>query len=227
VTDKDAYILIGAGAGLAFVVWKWGNPVTAAQIAEQWAVNLIGRGNALSYGTLDSNGVIDEIPSVLNDQASAVLGFGSDQDTYSLARMGRSEGVDGMEYRMHVALNDMADLLSQGLTAYSTITNLMTYSKVASANGHYSKQSLGKRYSTAHDPYEGDYALAQKVLSDNASGVDPTGGAIKFIDKSGPLYVNGTQVDYDTFVANWATEGLTPSTLPGATDNFVVFSRGA
>lgn len=238
MNDRAMWAIGVATAGLGWVVWKYGNPVVAAQIAEGWAVNLIGRGSILSNGTDGANvqnadgttgpaGVIVEAPSVLIAQATQVLNFAADADTYSLARMGRSEGVDGMEYRMHVAINDMNDLLSRGLTAYSSITALMTYSKNASANGHYSKQSLGKRYSTHADPYEADYALAQKVQADNDAGNDPTGGAIKFVDKSGPLYVGGQKVDYDTFVANWATEGLTPVNLPNATTNFVVFQRTA
>lgn len=224
MTERQLWIIGGAGLGVAFVLWKWGNPVTAIQIAENWAVNLVGRGNALSQSTL-SNGIVEEIPDVLIDMATAVLGFNADVDTYSLARMGRSEGVDGMEYRMHVVLNDMADLVSKGDTAYDTITKYMTHSKIAAANGHYSAQNEGKRVSTAHDPYEADYALAQKVQADHASGVDPTGGAIKFVDKSGPFYVDGQQTDYDGIVAAWADQGLTPQTLPDATSNFVVFVR--
>lgn len=224
MSERQLWILAGVGAALAFVVWKWGNPVVAAQIAEQWAVNIVGRGNQLSQSTL-SNDVVEEVPDVLVTMASAVLGFDADADTYSLARMGRSEGVDGMEYRMHVVLNDIADLTSKGYSAYSTITKYMTYSRNIEANGHYSAQNLGKRVSTAHDPYEADYVLAQKVRSDHAAGNDPTGGAIKFVDKSGPLYVDGAKVDYDTFVESWAKEGLSPIQLPDATDNFVVFVR--
>lgn len=224
MTERQAWIIGGAGLVVAFVIWKWGNPIAAIQIAENWAVNLVGRGNALSQSTL-SNGIVEEIPDVLIDMASAVLGFDADLDTYSLARMGRSEGVDGMEYRMHVVLNDITDLVSKGDSAYNTITKYMTHSRVVAANGHYSAQNEGKRVSTAHDPYEADYALAQKVIADHAVGVDPTNGAIKFVDKSGPFYVDGAQTDYDGIVAEWANQGLTPNTLPNATSNFVVFNR--
>jgi hypothetical protein len=228
MSDRTAWFLAGVGGILAFVVWKWGNPIVAAQIAENWAENLIGRGNALSQSTL-SNGIVEEIPSVLQDMATAVLGFNAELDTYSLARMGRSEGVDGEEYRMHVLLNDLADLQrTYGTGVYSSITALLIHSKIAAADGHYSSQDEGKRYSTAHDPYEADYALAQKVLVDHASGEDPTGGAIKFVDKSGPFYVDGEKTDYDGLVAAWAANGLTPDdSLPNATTNFVVFRRNA
>jgi hypothetical protein len=225
MTEREAWILGGAGIGLAFVIWKWGNPVTAAQIAENWAVNLVGRGNKLSDSTL-TNDVVEEIPDVLIDMASAVLGFTADLDTYSLARMGRSEGVDGMEYRMHVALNDLRDLQSSyGNFVYSSVTALMIHSKIERADGHYSRQNLGKRYATTKDPYEADYALAQKVMADSVAGIDPTGGATKFVDKSGPFNVDGEETDYAGLVTAWAKDGLTPATLPGATDNFVVFRR--
>lgn len=245
MTEKQAWILAGAGVGLAWILWKYGNPIVAAQIAESWAVNLVGRGNQLSQSTL-SSGIVEELPSVLVDMATAVLGFNADPDAYSLARMGRSEGVDGMEYRMHVALNDLAALQAQyGTGVYSSITALMTHSRNTNTitlpdgskigpNGRYSAQNEGKRYSTAHDPFEGDYALAQKVMADNAAGTDPTGGATKFVDKSGPFYVNDpstgktVETDYAGIVAAWGAQGYTPNdALPGATSNFVVFTKTA
>lgn len=214
----------GALLGLGFVFWKWGNPVTAIEIVGQWAANLAGRGDALSSSTIVS-GVVQEIPDVLNDMATAVLGFNSDQDTYTLARVGRSEGVDGMVYRMHVVLNMLAkDQATYGTGIYSSVTALATHSKNATADGHYSAQGLGKPFSTAHDPYEADYKLALQVQADHAAGNDPTGGALKFVDKSGPFSINGVKVSYDDIVASWASDGLSPvEDLPGATDNFVVF----
>lgn len=229
---RDWWIAGGIAAILGIVFWKWGNPIVAAQIAENWAVNLVGRGNQLSFSTL-SNGIVEEVPSVLVDMATGVLGFDAEMNTYSLARMGRSEGVDGMEYRMHVALNDLAALQAQyGFGVYSSITALMIHSKKDAANGHYSSQDEGKRYSTAHDPFETDYALAQKVISDHDSGIDPTGGATKFVDKSGPFYIHDpvtgetVKTDYAGIVAAWAKDGYSPvDNLPNATSNFVVFQR--
>jgi hypothetical protein len=181
------------------------------------------RGHKLSTGTL-TDGVVEETPEQLGIQAAMVLGFVPDPNVLALARMGRSEGVDGMEYRMHVAINDLRYLQSVlGSGVYSSLLVLMTHSKVAAANGHFSAQRLGKRYSTAADPYEGDYQLAQKVLADDAQGVDPTGGARKFVDKSGPLYVDGQKATFDELAASWAGEGLRPVQLDGASDNFVVF----
>jgi hypothetical protein len=227
--DDDEKQILGWGglaAGLGFVLWKWGNPVTAIDLVAQWASNLVGRGSVLSSSTLVS-GIVAEDPASLNDQASVVLGFDSVQDTYSLARAGRSEGVDGMEYRMHVILNMLQDDQSKyGLGVYSSVTALAIHSKTAAANGHYSGQGHGKPFSTAHDPFESDYALALKVQADHDSGIDPTNGAVKFVDKSGPFYINDVKVTYADIVASWASEGLTPvEDLPGATDNFVVFVR--
>lgn len=232
--EKTAWFLAAIGAGLAFIVYKWGNPIVAAQIAENWASNVIGRGNQLSFSTL-SNGIVEEIPSVLTDMATGVLGFNADLDTYSLARMGRSEGVDGEEYRMHVLLNDLASLQAQyGGGVYSSITALLIHSKIAAANGHYSAQNEGKRYSTAHDPFESDYALAQKVLSDRAAGTDIAQGATKFVDKSGPFYVHDpstgetVKTDYQGIVDAWGAQGFTPiDNLPNATSNFVIFVKSA
>lgn len=208
-------------AGVGFVLWKWG--VAAPSIAANWTMNIFDRGNRLSDSTVVS-GIVSESVATLVAQASDQLGFTADDETYSLARMGRSEGVDGMEYRMHVVLNDIADLVSKGDTAYDTITKYMTHSKIAAADGHYSAQNEGKRVSTSKDPYVGDYQLAQTVLSDRAAGIDKAFGATKFVDKSGPFYVDGTKTDYDGLVASWAKEGLTPvDSLPGATSNFVIF----
>lgn len=214
-----AYAVAG---GVGFILWKWG--VAAPIIAAGYVVNTFSRGNKLSDSTVVS-GVVSESPEVLTDMASAVLGFTADVDTYSLARMGRSEGVDGMEYRMHVLLNDLYDLQTRYGATYATVTDLLTHSRNASANGHYSAQNLGKRYSTAKDPYEGDYQLAAKVLRDRASGIDLVDGATKFVDKSGPFYVDGEKTDYSGIVAAWAKDGYRPESLEGATDNFVVFVK--
>lgn len=220
--ETRTVLYVGAGAGLAFVLWKWRTPVVAAEIAVGYVSNIVGRGNRLSDSTV-VDGVVQEIPEVLQDQASAVLGFTADPDTLALARMGRSEGVDGEEYRMHVALNDLANLQRvYGSNVYSSLLALMIHSKNAAADGHFSEQGLGKRYATTRDPYESDYALAQKVLQDRAEGIDPTGGALKFVDKSSFAVQAGAST-YASRVEAWAKEGLAPQTLPDATDNFVVF----
>lgn len=216
-------LLLGAAsAGVGFVLLKWG--VAAPSIAAGWVMNTFTRGNKLSESTI-VDGVVQEIPEVLNDMAEAVLGFRPDPDTYALARMGRSEGVDGMEYRMHVALNMLAyDQSRYGTNIYSSFEALATHSKNSRADGHFSAQGLGKPFSTSKDPYEGDYALAQKVLADRAAGIDPTNGGLKFVDKSGPFSIDGETATYSDIVALWGKDGYTPlAPLPGASSNFVVF----
>jgi hypothetical protein len=226
--DKRVAFALLAAAGVGFVLWNWG--IAAPVVAVGYVLNTFDRGNKLSDSTVVS-GVVSESPEVLTDMASAVLGFTADVDTYSLARMGRSEGVDGMEYRMHVLLNDMADLQARYGMTYDTVTDLLTHSKIARADGHYSEQNLGKRYATTKDPYEGDYLLAQKVLADRARGIDLVDGATKFVDKSGPFYIHdpitgaSVKTDYNGIVAEWAKDGFHPENLQGATDNFVVFTK--
>jgi len=213
-----------AAAGVGFVLWKWGT--AAPVIAARWVMNTFNRGNKLSDSTL-VDGVVQEIPEVLADMAAGVLGFYPDRDTLALARMGRSEGVDGMEYRMHVLINDWRDLNGRYPSTYPTIESVLTHSKNSRADGHFSTQALGKRFSSSKDPFEGDYALAQKVMADNAAGIDPTNGATKFVDKSGPFYVDGEKTDYAGIVAAWGADGYQPvDNLPGATDNFVIFVKG-
>jgi hypothetical protein len=228
---RDRLLLVGAAGAVGFILWKWG--IAAPSVAAGWVSNVFARGNQLSYDSV-IDGVVQEVPSVLTDMATAVLGADADADTYSLARIGRSEGVDGMEYRMHVVLNDISSLLAQGYTAYNGVTKYATYSKVDRANGHYSAQNLGKRVASTKDPFEGDYALAAKVIADHDSGIDPTNGATKFVDKSGPFYIhdpntgNSVKTDYAGIVAAWGTDGYVPNdNLPGASSNFVVFTRTA
>lgn len=222
--SQRQWILLGGSALVAgFVEWYWGaGPVAGAQIVAGYVANTFTRGQHLTSSTL-TDGVVVETPAELEAAAANVLGFVPDSDAYALARMGRSEGVDGMAFRMHVALNDLDNLRAHYPSTYPTVAALMTHSKVARADGHFSAQNLGKRYSTARDPYEFDYALAQQVQQEHDQGIDPTGGAAHFVDKDGPLYVDHVRVSFDDYVAARAKEGLTPTTLDGATENFVVF----
>lgn len=221
------WAILGASAAAGYVLARYRSVVAPASILGGYVSNVFARGSVLSSSTL-SSGVVQEDPQALIDEASGVLGFTADPDTFALAKMGRSEGVDGMEGRMHVALNDLASLqATYGTGVYSSILALMIHSKNQAAEGHFSIQKLGKRYSTAADPYVGDYQLAQKVQQDHASGIDPTGGATHFVDKDGDLYVNHQLVDYDTYAANMATQGFTAQSYPGASDNFVIFTRTA
>lgn len=213
---------------LAATITSAGETVASvAEVAAGYVKNVFARGNKLSDSTISSAGVVVDDPEVLRMEAEAVLGETADLNTLALARMGRSEGVDGMEYRMHVALNDLADLQSRGIYTSYGVAQFMLHSKNVSADGHFSEQYLGKRYSTAKDPYEGDYRLAQKVEADHAAGFDPTGGAVKFVDKNAFSGQRGASKSYDDVVAEWAQQGLQPTTLDDASDNFVVFTRAA
>lgn len=215
-------LYVGGVGGVAYVLLRWRSPVAPVQIALDYVTNIVGRGNKLSDGTL-VDGVVQEIPEVLQDMATAVLGVQADPNTLALARMGRSEGVDGMEIRMHVALNDLANLQRvYGYGVYSSMLALMTHSKIARADGHFSAQNLGKRYSTARDPFEADYALAQKVESDRANGIDLASGATKFVDKSGFGVQTGTG-SYEDTAASWAAQGYVAQNVDGASSNFVIF----
>jgi hypothetical protein len=226
--DDDLYLWGGAALLAGLAIWQGPTIARGAAVAAGYVLNVFDRGNHLSDSTIDAAGVVQEDPEVLRTMAEAVLGYAADLDTYALARMGRSEGVDGMETRMHVALNDLADLQRQyGTGVYSSISALMLHSKNSDADGHFSQQYLGKRYSTSKDPYEGDYHLAEKVRQDHANGIDTSGGAIKFVDRDSFSTQPGSTSTYEDTVIKWAAQGLAPFTVDGATDNLVVFRRVA
>lgn len=219
-------MLAGGAAIVGLAFWQGPTIVRGAQVAAGYVMNVFDRGHLLYESTLNDAGVVVEDPDVLRMMAEAVLGYECDLDTLALATMGRSEGVDGMEARMHVALNDLADLqATYGTNVYSSLSALMLHSKNAAADGHFSEQYLGKRYSTAHAPYEGDYHLAEKVREDHANGFDTSGGATKFVDKTAFSTQRGSKSTYEDKVAEWAHAGLVPANVDGATDNFVVFRK--
>lgn len=228
-SDDDLLLYGGAAVLVGLVMWEGpANVVAAVQIGAGYLTNVATRGSKLADFNVDDAGVVTDDPQDLLDQASAVLGGTADLDTFALATMGRSEGVDGMRARMHVAINDLADLQrTYGTGVYSSLAALMLHSKVAAADGHFSEQYLGKRYSTIQPPYEGDYHLAEQVIAEHAAGVDPTGGAIKFVDKDSFSTQRGATATYESKVAEWAQSGLAPFNVDGATDNFVVFRRTA
>jgi len=226
--DDDLLLYGGAAVLVGLALWEGPTIVAAAQIGVGYVTNLATRGNKLSESTVDAAGVVTDDPELLRQQAEAVLGYSADLDTYALARMGRSEGVDGMAARMHVALNDLADLQNRyGTHIYSSLAALMLHSKVAAANGHFSEQFLGKKYATTRDPYEADYHLAEQVQTEHAAGVDPSGGATKFVDKDSFATQRGATATYEDKVAEWGAQGLAPFNVDGATDNFIVFRRTA
>jgi len=212
VWGKREWLMVGGGVGLAVLVWRYRSLAAPVAIAAGYAVNTFSRGQRLTHTSADADGVIQDDPAALVAAASAVMGRPISAQAYALARMGRSEGVDGMEHRMHVALNDLAELRARYPGTYPDLEQLMIHSKNPISDGRFSKQ--------------GDYELALRVITDHGSGIDPTGGAVKFVDKDSFGVQEGTS-SYASLIARWAGEGLEPSNVEGASDNFVVFRRTA
>lgn len=199
-----------------------------ATVAARGVLDAVDRGSRLTYSTMGADGVIVEDPADLCAQMGAAVGRAVSQDAADLARMIRSEGAAAGIIRAHVALNDAA---AHNWSLHFTLT----YSTNPTAKGRYGDQytpasqapggvASSRRYSTAHDPYEGDLTVAEQAIADDANGIDPSGGAVKFLDKAS-LKVQVGARDYDTIVADWAQDGLAPFTLPGFSSDFVVFRR--
>jgi len=205
----------------------WGGVATLGAVAfwkRRLIVDVTTRGKLLTHAPAGANGVVPARPRDLVASASAAIGRGVSQDAYDLARMIRSEGAAEGRVRAHVALNDA--------TAHGwSLHFALTYSTNPKANGYYGEQhtpalrapdgvSSSRRYSTAHDPYEGDLELAEQVLAEHAAGVDPSQGATKFYDVD-----SGQEgaASYDQVVAAWAP--LQPFNVPGYPDSFVIFRR--
>lgn len=216
-SDDEKWLLGALGAG---VLLLWGKPIVTTVV--NTVSDVIGRGDRLTYTTLDPNGMIPDDPDDLVTAASAVLGRQIDADTYALARMARSEGIAAGDLRIHVALNDLADLNTRNGYGWDA-QDLITYSTDAAARGHFGQQ-LHRRYASTQDPYAGDVVLAEQTQAQHQAGIDPTGGAVKFVDKSSFGVQAGTG-SYDALVATWAPEGLQPFNVPGYSDDFVVFRR--
>lgn len=221
--------------------WIWGGVgVTALALIfvpdAQYAVkDIFVRGEKLTSGDWwDGNpayGFIADDPSSLAATASIALGTTVDLDTYSLARMIRSEGAAQGLVRAHVALNDLA------VFPYAdTITELVTYSTDKKRRGYYGKQyspampptfpdANKRRYSTASDPYEGDVQMAAQAIAERAAGVDRVDGATKFIDR-GSMGVQLGSASFEKTDATWKADGMVAFTLPELGDNLVLYKKG-
>lgn len=221
----DRELLIWGGVALLVGVAIWKKDTIQAVI-----MDTITRGKRLTYTDLGDDGQIPDDPADLAAQAADVLGRDSlPQDVYDLARMARSEkGNDDGSLRVHIAINDAE---SHNWSTHFTVT----YSTNATAKGRYGEQftpadrapggvSSTRRYSTAQDPYEGDVTIVEQVLLQRAQGIDPTGGAVKFVDRAALSSQEGAR-SYDAIVASWAQEGLHPFNVPGYPDDFVVFRK--
>lgn len=207
------------------------------------------RGSKLTTSNMGEDGVIIEDPASLIAVAGLQLP-GLDGDSYSLARMIRSEGAEQGEIRGHVALNDLRSL------GWQSLQYLLTYSNAPWAAGKYGKQysaqyqtedggatwvrseaavdsngkrkvlaSQTRRYSTSRDPYMGDAQLALKIINDHLHGIDPTQNAVKFLDVSALSSQEGAR-SFDSINAQWTGEGLIPYTLPQYGTDLVLYRRG-
>jgi hypothetical protein len=181
------------------------------------------RGRRLSTTKLDTLLRVPVDPAELARAAAALLGRPVDLTAYALARMLRSEegSATSVVKRLiaWVALNDAAEL-------GWPLARTLTYSTKPERNGWFGRQ-ITRRYSTAQDPYENDLLLAEAVLLErDHGGVDPTGGAVKFVNKRAFAAQAGAS-SYEAVEKRWAKEGLRPAFVVGAPSHLVFFRRSA
>ncbi len=240
---RPEYLAAGGLVALGALVY-WRAPIEGA------VRDVFARGDRLTYGALDElNGVVLDTPNVLVGAASARAGFDITPGEYAAARMIRSEGAAAGDLRMHVALNDLADL------GWSSLASLMMFTNATWAAGTYGKQhstvyqtptggatndpklalvvggkrkvlrSQTRRYSTWRDPYMGDVLTVRKAIADRAKGIDKARGAVKFVDASSMDGVQSGTGSYAALVDKWGKEGLTPFTVPEYGTDLVLFRR--
>lgn len=239
----DPYVMAGlaaVGGGLLYVFsQKRRNETVGETVADVFA-----RGSQVTNSSLGINGVIIEEPEDLAEAA------GVPADVYALARMVRSEGAAQGVARAHVALNDLRDLGWSSLVyliCYSTAdwaegkfgkqfsaqyrgkdgepTWVRSFAETGADGRPIVIKKQTRRYSSARDPYQGDIALALKVMADHAAGVDPTGGAVKFLDKS----AMGKQEGSGSFASvdeKWRSGGLVGYNVPQYGSDLVFYRRG-
>lgn len=215
--------LAGFGGLVAALELAGLNPVAqitaAADDAAFNVTNVFNRGDQLSYGSAGPDGTILDDPEALRQAASTRYGSDIDKSVYALARMVRSEGAKQGDVRVHVALNDLANL------GWADPYTLITYSTVAARKGKYGSQT-SRRYSSEQDPYTGDVQTVVQAMNAHDSGDDPSMGATKFVDVSSMGGVQAGTSSFDDLVAKWAPEGLVPYTLPAYGTDLVFFKKG-
>lgn len=223
------WILWGGGAALlGLALWKRETIANAARETVAAVADVVRRGRKLTDAPAGPDGVVPVAPERLRAEAAAALGIDLDQETYSLARMIRSEGAAAGKVRALVCLNDAAE---HGWSAHTAIT----YSTNPTAKGWYGEQytpagrapggvASKRRYASTRDPYESDVATATEAQIDHRMGLDITGGAVKFVDVSSMGVQEGSG-SYAELVERWSKERLRPFTLPGYSTDLVVFRR--
>jgi hypothetical protein len=176
---------------------------------------------------LAPDGRVPDAPATLARIASAYMGREVTPDVYALARMVASETdahhPETAALRVHVALNDLADLNHRKHLNWRPV-DLITYSTMPYHRDWFGEQYLGRRYGSSKNPTTEDVFTVERAISDRAEGIDPTGGAVKFIDKLSMGKQKGSG-SYEAKAAQWAEEGLHPATVDGMPDHFVVFRR--
>jgi hypothetical protein len=184
---------------------------------------------AITETHMAPDGRVHDAPASLARLASAYMGRPVPLDVYALARMGHSETdpdhAETLPLRIHVALNDLADLNARKHLGW-TPADLITYSTQPMHRGFFGEQHIGRRYASTKDPTAADVFAVEQVLSDRAEGIDPTHGALKFVDKLSMGKQHGSG-KFDALVTSWAAEGLHPGTVEGMPDHFIVFRRNA
>lgn len=176
------------------------------------ARDFVTRGKRLSRSTLDSGGVVTDSIAVLVAQAGTALERQVLPDDYALARMLRSEYGNGpVPAKIAMAWVALNDARALGRSLIATLN-------AGTRGGVWFGSQSGGRYSTAQDPYENDLAIAEAVNAGQLA--DPTGGAVKFVHKTGFASSNA----YWAIVERWAADGLSPVELPDA-GSLVVFVR--
>jgi hypothetical protein len=200
------------------MVWLYFVFVLGAIVFGRQAVTAVEdfttRGRRLSHSPpLNAAGQVDRDPAYLKADAEQIVGRFIEDDAYAIARMLRSEGGSGSpdekRARAWVARNDAA---AHGWSMLYTI---------AGPDRLFGRQR-GWRYASGEDPWENDLAIAEAVLDGRL--LDNTGGAVKFVDIKSFGAQEGTG-SYETTLAQWRSEGLSPRKIAGAADDFRVFVR--
>lgn len=164
---------------------------------------------------LNAQGYIPVSPAKLIEEAQNVMGESITADEFALAASGRSEGVNGMIYRMHVMLNQADE---SGISVFD-----MTVRESGASNGFFGEQR-GRRWASPEAPYEGDILRARVAINEHAQGVDRTGGAGRYYDISAFGKQPGTRTE-SVVREEWLDDGYSPYHAPDATNDFVLWSR--
>lgn len=179
---------------------------------------------------LDPRGIVYQSPTMIRGQAQTALGRQITPDASALARMLASETdprhPETAILRAHIALNDQADLNARRGWRW-TVEDLISYSTMPAHNHLFGQQRYGRRYASDKDYGEPLLLAAEKAIQDHHMGIDPTGGALKFIDRRAMGGVQAGTGSFDAKVVEWAKEGLEPFQLPGYPSDLYVFRRAA